>query len=324
MKTLTRKQTGIIIGLLAAIIIVVGVFLFMPTTVHIDYSDLSGHKEYDVSTHSWTVGSFIKEMDNIEISSLDSVKPSKGTRIKRGMTIKIVKATEKDALISGKKVSLVLYPVTVRENLERNGIIWGKGDIVRPSLDSMTDDYTNIEVIDKEVKTKDVTKKVKANQKYVLDPALESGVIKEEKGKDGVEEYTYTTKYLNGKAGKTIKKLVKKEKAVEAVSRLGTKGTGESGDVGVKETIEADCYAYYSGENYRNTSGSISKFGTCCVDTSVIPMGSKLFVEGYGYAVAVDSDSEIRGKEISLYMRSETECRAWGKQTKKIFILETP
>ena len=321
---MSKKQTGILIALLSAIIVALAVFLFMPTTVHIDYSDLSGHKEYDVTTRSWTVGGMLKNMENLEINSQDKVKPSKKSRIKRGMTITIVKATEKDADIAGRKISLLLYPVTVRENLELNGITWGKGDIVRPSLDTMTDDYTNIVVIDREVKTKNVTKTIKAEKIYVLDPALDSGVVKEEKGKDGVKKYEYTTKYLNGKKGKTIKKLIKNEKPVKAVNRLGTRDTGESGDTKVRDTFSTECSAYYSGENHRNSSGTISKFGTCAVNTGEIPLGSRLFVEGYGYALAVDTDSDLRGKQISLYMRSETEVRAWGNQTKKVYILETP
>lgn len=321
---MSKKQTGILIALLSAIIVALAVFLFMPTTVHIDYTDLSGHKEYDVTTGKWTVGGLLKNMDNLEITSQDKVKPSKKSRIKRDMTITIVKATEKDADIAGRKISLVLYPVTVRENLELNGVTWGKGDIVRPSLDTMTDDYTNIVLIDKEVKTKDVTKTIKAGQKYILDPALDSGVVKEEKGKDGVEKYKYTTKYLNGKAGKTIKKLIKKEKPVEAVNRFGTRDTGESGETKIKDKFDAECSAYYSGNNYRNSSGTISKFGTCAVNTAEIPLGSRLFVEGYGYALAVDTDNRLRGKQISLYMRSETEAGAWGNQTKKVYILETP
>ncbi len=321
---MSKKQTSIVIALLSAIIVALAVFLFMPTMVHIDYSDLSGHKEYDVTTSNWTVGSMLKNMDNLGITSQDKVKPSKNSRIKRGMTVKIVKATEKEADIGGRKISLVLYPVTVRENLELNGVSWGEGDIVRPSLDTMTDDYTNIVVIDKEVKTKDVTKTIRAGRKYVLDPNVDSGVVKEEKGKDGVQKYQYTTKYLNGKAGKTVKKLIEKQKPVETVNRLGTRDTGETGDVKIKNTFSAECSAYYSGENYKSSSGTISKFGTCAVDTTEIPLGTRLFVEGYGYALAVDTDNRLRGKQISLYMRSESEVSSWGNQTKKVYILETP
>ena len=48
------------------------------------------------------------------------------------------------------------------------------------------------------------------------------------------------------------------------------------------------------------------------VDPSVIPLGSKVWVEGYGYAVAGDTGGAIKGNKIDLFMPSESNCRDWG------------
>ncbi|MDQ7861221.1 3D domain-containing protein [Peribacillus frigoritolerans] len=41
------------------------------------------------------------------------------------------------------------------------------------------------------------------------------------------------------------------------------------------------------------------------VDPSVIPMGSKVYVEGYGYAVAADKGGAIKGNRIDVFFSSK-------------------
>lgn len=60
------------------------------------------------------------------------------------------------------------------------------------------------------------------------------------------------------------------------------------------------------------------------VDPSVIPLGSKLYVQGYGYAVAGDTGRAIKGKRIDLFMSSRTDALKWGRRTVKVKILELP
>lgn len=57
------------------------------------------------------------------------------------------------------------------------------------------------------------------------------------------------------------------------------------------------------------------------VDPSVIPLGTKLYVEGYGYAVAGDTGGAIKGKRIDLFMASRDDALHWGRRTVKVRIL---
>ncbi|WP_400245368.1 3D domain-containing protein [Niallia sp. JL1B1071] len=58
------------------------------------------------------------------------------------------------------------------------------------------------------------------------------------------------------------------------------------------------------------------------VDPAVIPLGSKVWVEGYGEAIAGDTGGAIRGHKIDVLMSSTSKAKAWGRKTVKIKILD--
>ncbi|MVX63314.1 3D domain-containing protein [Clostridium chromiireducens] len=73
-----------------------------------------------------------------------------------------------------------------------------------------------------------------------------------------------------------------------------------------------------SGRTVERNPNGIS---TVSVDPSVIPLGTYLYIEGYGYAVAADSGSAIKGNEVDVYFSSSNECNNWGRQNVKVTVL---
>lgn len=63
---------------------------------------------------------------------------------------------------------------------------------------------------------------------------------------------------------------------------------------------------------------------TVSVDPKVIPLGSKVYVSGYGYAIASDTGGAIKGNKIDLYMNSEAQCFAFGRQTVTVNVIAYP
>lgn len=63
---------------------------------------------------------------------------------------------------------------------------------------------------------------------------------------------------------------------------------------------------------------------TIAVDPSVIPLGSKVYVSGYGTAIAADTGGAINGNIIDLYFNSEADCIAWGRRNVTVEILALP
>lgn len=57
------------------------------------------------------------------------------------------------------------------------------------------------------------------------------------------------------------------------------------------------------------------------VDPRVIPLGSKVWVEGYGYAIAGDTGGAIKGNKIDLLMSSKDKAYQWGRKKVRIKVL---
>lgn len=60
--------------------------------------------------------------------------------------------------------------------------------------------------------------------------------------------------------------------------------------------------------------------GVIAVDPRVIPLGSRVFVEGYGPAIAADTGSAIKGNRIDVCFNSRWEALHWGRHTVKLLI----
>ncbi len=59
------------------------------------------------------------------------------------------------------------------------------------------------------------------------------------------------------------------------------------------------------------------------VDPNVIPLGSKVYVEGYGYATAADTGGAIKGNRIDVFIPSQDQATDWGRRSVNVKILET-
>jgi 3D (Asp-Asp-Asp) domain-containing protein/LysM repeat protein len=57
------------------------------------------------------------------------------------------------------------------------------------------------------------------------------------------------------------------------------------------------------------------------VDPTVIPLGSKVYVEGYGYATAADTGGAIKGNRIDVFIPSQNNAIQFGSKQLKVTIL---
>lgn len=58
------------------------------------------------------------------------------------------------------------------------------------------------------------------------------------------------------------------------------------------------------------------------VDPSVIPLGSQVYVEGYGYAVAADTGGSIKGNKVDVHLPTKAEAINWGNRAVKVTIIK--
>ena len=64
------------------------------------------------------------------------------------------------------------------------------------------------------------------------------------------------------------------------------------------------------------------RHGEIAVDPAVIPLGTRVYIPGYGEAVAEDIGSSIRGNKIDVAFDSLEEVMQFGRQEIEIFILD--
>jgi len=58
------------------------------------------------------------------------------------------------------------------------------------------------------------------------------------------------------------------------------------------------------------------------VDPNVIKLGTKVYVEGYGYAIAGDIGGAIKGNKIDVFIPNKSDAYKWGRKNVKITILD--
>ncbi|MEW9698121.1 3D domain-containing protein [Paenibacillus sp. SI8] len=107
-----------------------------------------------------------------------------------------------------------------------------------------------------------------------------------------------------------------KLKAVEVVATgyfAGKESTGKNPD-------HPEYGITYSGVKVKRDDKSLS---TIAADPTVFPLGTVLFIPGYGYGVVADTGSAIKGKKIDLYFDTKDQVyKEWGKKTVKVFIVK--
>lgn len=97
-------------------------------------------------------------------------------------------------------------------------------------------------------------------------------------------------------------------------------------NVGKTFTVQATAYTPYCKGCSGITSTGINVNNDrhqriIAVDPSVIPLGSRVWVEGYGEAIAADRGSAIKGNRIDVLYKSQNAALQWGRRTVTVKIL---
>ncbi|QMV48596.1 hypothetical protein Goe10_c00680 [Bacillus phage vB_BsuM-Goe10] len=206
-----------------------------------------------------------------------------------------------------------------KENLE----IKDTNQILLEKNNHLTDDLTDAEekVEDLEKKVEDISK----NSKKV-----ESQVKKLEEDKKDLEQTKKSLEKDKASLQKKVKELSLKKESSKSVSSKeekkvasSTPSKEEKPSEGRALTMVATAYtASCAGCSGITTTGidlrSNPGMKVIAVDPNVIPLGSRVHVEGYGYAIAGDTGGAIKGNKIDIFVPNRQDALAWGVRTVKV------
>lgn len=179
------------------------------------------------------------------------------------------------------------------------------------------------------VKNVTTYEKVEKSVEYSETSDLAEGterVIQE--GSDGLVKVVSEETYVGGELTNTTE--LSRETVTDPVNTIIEKGTASMvstpvGDYKYSKSLSvvATGYTQYDeGCNSITATGASAVRGVIAVDPSVIPLGTKLYIPGYGIATAEDTGGAIDGNRIDLCYNSVDEAFAWGRRTVTVYILQ--
>jgi 3D (Asp-Asp-Asp) domain-containing protein/peptidoglycan hydrolase CwlO-like protein len=97
--------------------------------------------------------------------------------------------------------------------------------------------------------------------------------------------------------------------------------------VGEWDVVATAYYAFGKGGNDINGNGITAiglraRKGIIAVDPRVIPLGTRIYIPGYGEALAADTGGWIKGNRVDLCFESREECYRYGRRRIKIYLIE--
>ena len=102
-------------------------------------------------------------------------------------------------------------------------------------------------------------------------------------------------------------------------------GEDEFGIPNYSHVVYVEATAYSSAEpglSAYTATGTLCRRGVIAADPNFVPLGTRVFIPGYGYAVVEDVGGAIVGNVVDLAMDTVGECYDWGRRFVPMYILE--
>lgn len=281
-------------------------------------------KEASVQTFARTVGGVL-EAEKVVLLEKDEVAPALDTPLEDGMVVTVSRANAIQITLDGKLMAARARGETVRDVLGEFGINLGPKDEVTPVMEARVVPDMEIKVARLRTETQVDEAPIEYNTKKQYTTSLPQGSTRvAREGREGTERRTWQVAYRGGL--EVNRQLASREVVTPAVDKVVMVGSGMVVSRGGKnirysEAIDMLASAYsHTGSN--TASGVYPHYGVAAVDTSRIPIGTRLYVEGYGYATALDRGSAIKGNRIDLFFESHSEAMKWGLKRVKVYRLD--
>jgi 3D (Asp-Asp-Asp) domain-containing protein len=223
---------------------------------------------------------------------------------------------------------------TVGDVLKSKNVQLTAWDEINVPLNQKITEGTKINLDRLEQRVKKKVEEVPYETKKIKDNEMADGKTEvKQEGKEGKKIYQVTMLYKNGqpmvKDGEPVvtQTLIDSIQPVDKIVKIGTnKEMAKKESVDLTSAKEAGTLTVqatgYTATGSRTATGTYPHRGTIAVDPNVIPLGTKMYIPGYGYGVAEDTGGAINGRIIDLFFDTEQEAINWGRRTVTIKILK--
>jgi uncharacterized protein YabE (DUF348 family) len=289
-----------------------------------------------------TVKEFLEEQ-NIVVKEHDKLTPNPDTELSKDMKIDIQRAFPLKVVVGGKEQEEWSTSTTVADFLSQQGITLNELDRVEPALTETVTSNALIKVIRVEKVTDVVEEPIKFAVVSKKDGSLDKGkqkVVTE--GQEGLLSKKYEVTLEDGKeVSRNLVSETKIRDKKDKIVAMGTKEIAVQVSRGTPAAAASQASDKPSGKEFYVSSTAYTASCNGCsgitatglnlkanpnakviaVDPSVIPLGTKVYVEGYGYAVAADKGGAIKGNKIDVFFPNKSQAYRWGNKRVKIKVL---
>lgn len=311
-------------------------------------------------TTAGTIKDFLSE-HRLSFTDQDDVSYEATDATGEGLHIEVTKAYQVTINDGGKEKKVWTTGGTVGELLDANKIrINKKLDKVKPAIKKDLTKDTSIKIVRVEKVSDKVTENVAFDTVTKEDSTLEKGKKEvTTKGQEGrvVKEFEVTLEDGKEVNRELVSEKVKEESKSQVVA-IGTKEAQPKQEIvqlsasKPKEKAASKSNAESKPESKSTSGDSYGKVlqmsasaytGSCsgcsgytatginlnanpnmkviAVDPNVIPLGSRVWVEGYGEAIAGDTGGSIVGNRIDVHVPSKAAAKSWGRKTVTVKVI---
>lgn len=289
-------------------------------------------------------GFVLNEGDKLSVETDVNLRDGMNIKISRAMKVSVIaKGEKKDYMTTERQVGKILCELgfdakdTDKINPGFYEKVYAGSEI--SYIKTTVKDITVIEEIPYESVEKINTSFKKGTQKVLSEGSVgEKEVVYRITYEDGVETGRETiTENITKEAVKRVTEVAPRVKMdYYQIASAGSVQTSRSGDISYSKILSLSATAYDASScgkvpgqrGYGITAtGAYAQKGIVAVDPSVIPLGTKLYIESadgryvYGYAIAADTGGAIKGNRIDLCFDTNREALNFGRRAVKAYVL---
>lgn len=270
----------------------------------------------------------------IQLGAKDAVNPPLNTPLTKAsmISVHVEKAVPVTVAVDGKEIKTETVSKTVGQLLAELDVKVSPTDRLSAEPTASVESGMSVKI----VRVSEETRVTEVEIPYQIvkreDGDMDEGETKDiQSGQAGVKQIK-TVVHLED--GKEVKAEVVDEVVVkppqDRIIAYGTTGVVSRGGTNLRYTRQVTMSAtgYTAGKesnpdgNGYTYTGMRAQRGVVAVDPNVIPLYTRLYIEGYGHAIAADIGGAIRGNKIDLCFDSLDEALSWGRRPAQVYILK--